>query len=109
MHRALIVLLTAVLLSPWFANSGSSGTPLTIPQIQGTGAASPFDGQKLTRPLRGCVTGVTAEGFFLQDPAGDRDPATSDGIYVYRYSTWKNPRGLKPGNLIELSSYKVME
>ena len=53
--------------------------------------------------------GVAAEGFFLQDPAGDGDPGTSDGIYVYRYSTWKNPRGLKPGDLVEMSPYKVTE
>ena len=57
-------------------------------------------------PLRGCVTGVTAEGFFLQDPAGDGDPATSDGIYVYRYSTWRNPRGLKPGDLVEITAIR---
>lgn len=109
MHRAFILLLTAVLFSSWFAGAGPPGTPLTISQIQGSGAASPFDGQKLTRPLRGCVTGVAAEGFFLQDPNGDGDPATSDGIYVYRYSTWKNPRNLKPGDLVELSAYKVTE
>ncbi len=84
--------------------------PLTIPQIQGEGLRSPFAGQKLTRPLRGCVTGVAAEGFFLQDPAGDGNSATSDGIYVYRYSSWRNPRGLKPGDLLEITgSYKVVE
>ncbi|MGE5603792.1 MAG: hypothetical protein ACM30E_12135, partial [Nitrososphaerales archaeon] len=109
MHRAFIVLLTAVLFSPWFASTGSPGTPLSISQLQGPGAASPYEGQKLARPLRGCVTGVAAEGFFLQDPTGDGNPATSDGIYVYRYSAWKNPRRLKPGDLLELSTYKVTE
>lgn len=84
--------------------------PLTIPQIQGAGRKSPYAGQQLQGPLRGCVTGVAAEGFFLQDPAGDGNSATSDGIYVYRYSSWRNPRGLKPGDLIEITGgYKVME
>lgn len=109
MYRAVILLLAAVFFAPRLPASQSSGTALTIPQIQGAGATSPLAGQKLARPLRGCVTGVAAEGFFLQDPAGDGNPATSDGIYVYRYSSWKNPRGLKPGALVELSTYKVME
>lgn len=84
--------------------------PLTIPQIQGEGLKSPYAGKQLAGPLRGCVTGVAAEGFFLQDPAGDGNPATSDGIYVYRFSSWRNPRGLKPGDSIEITGrYKVME
>ncbi|MFN8487321.1 MAG: endonuclease/exonuclease/phosphatase family protein [Caldilineaceae bacterium] len=32
---------------------------------------------------RGVVTGVTDTGFYLQDPVGDQNPATSDGIFVY--------------------------
>lgn len=109
MDRAVILLLAVVLFAPGFAAADTPGTGLTIPQIQGSGSASPFAGQRLARPLQGCVTGVAAEGFFLQDPDGDRDPATSDGVYVYRYSSWKNPRGLKPGDLLELSNYKVTE
>ncbi len=109
MHRAVILFLAAVLSTPWFAHAGAPGTILTIPQIQGAGATSPYAGQKLAGPLRGCVTGVAAEGFFLQDPAGDGDPRTSDGIYVYRYSSWKNPRELKPGDLVEIATYKVTE
>lgn len=110
MHTALILALTALLFTPCFAFQQTfAQTDLTIPQIQGSAASSPYAGQQLTQPLRGCVTGIAAEGFFLQDPTGDGDPATSDGIYVYRYSSWKNPRGLKPGDLIELTTYKVME
>ena len=76
---------------------------MTIPRIQGPGLASPYAGQQLAGPLRGCITGVTAEGFFLQDPTGDGDARTSDGIYVYRYSKWMNPRKLKPGDLVEIT------
>lgn len=93
-----------------FRASAASPAPLTIPQIQGEGLKSPYAGKQLAGPLRGCVTGVAAEGFFLQDPVGDGSPATSDGIYVYRFGSWRNPRGLKPGDLVEITGrYKVME
>ncbi len=115
MHRIRIAVLVTLLLF----TSSSLGVPpvaaqapgpaLSISQIQGQGATSPYAGQKLSHPVRGCVTGVAAEGFFIQDSAGDGDPATSDGVYVYRYSAWKNPRGLKPGDLVEILTYKVME
>ena len=51
----------------------------TIGAVQGSGAASPFTGQKVT--VRGTVTGKYAPtGFFAQ--SSDGDPATSDGIFV---------------------------
>ena len=28
------------------------------------------------------------KGFFIQDPTGDGDPATSDGLFVYHRNTW---------------------
>jgi predicted extracellular nuclease len=33
------------------------------------------------------VTGVTSDGFYLQDPVGDGDPATSDAIFAYTHDT----------------------
>ncbi len=53
-----------------------------IGQVQGTGDATPLDGQTVT--VRGTVVGDLPEfdGFHLQD-AGDGDPATSDGVFVY--------------------------
>jgi predicted extracellular nuclease len=55
---------------------------VTIMEIQGTEQFSPFDGQVVE--TSGVVTLFTANGahFWLQDPAGDGDPATSDGIFV---------------------------
>ncbi len=71
-----------------------------IPTIQGTGAGSALATQTVT-DKNGNVTGkvslgsfnvhgiVTAlgqtltKGFYLTDPAGDGNPATSDGIFVY--------------------------
>ena len=83
--------------------------PLTISQIQGSGDVSPFDGKTGLACLTGCVTGVTADGFTLQSPEPDADPRTSEGIYAYRFSSWTNPRGLRPGDLVELRNFGVQE
>ena len=83
--------------------------PLTISQIQGRGDASPFDGKTDLACLTGCVTGVTADGFTLQSPKPDTDPRTSEGIYAFRYTSWTNPRGLRPGDLVELRNFDVQE
>ena len=53
----------------------------TIPQIQGAGAASPYVNTMQT--TEGVVTLLLGNGFYLQDPAGDGDPSTSDGIFVF--------------------------
>lgn len=57
-------------------------TPATIMEIQGTGQFSPLVGERVE--TTGVVTLFTANGadLWLQDPAGDADPATSDGIFV---------------------------
>jgi len=61
---------------------GDAGDSLTrIPAIQGPGAASPLAGRTVT--TRGVVTRVNNNGYSLQDAAGDGDPATSDGIFVF--------------------------
>ncbi len=49
--------------------------------IQGDGLSTPLEGQRVD--TFGAVTAVGRNGFFLQDPVGDNDPNTSDGIYVY--------------------------
>jgi len=82
---------------------------LTISQIQGGGDTSPFNGKTGLACLTGCVTGVTADGFTLQSLAPDADPRTSEGIYAFRYTSWTNPRGLRPGDLVELHDFDVQE
>ncbi len=63
------------------------GDPFTpIYDIQGSGSSSPIDGQVVE--TEGVITGDfqasnQLNGFFIQDPVGDGDPATSDGIFVY--------------------------
>ncbi|SDD06115.1 hypothetical protein SAMN05660690_3266 [Geodermatophilus telluris] len=60
------------------------GTPVTaeIGQVQGTGTATPLAGRTVT--VAGVVVGDVPGlgGFYLQDPDGDGDPATSDGVFV---------------------------
>ena len=53
----------------------------TIAQIQGSGNASPFNGNVVT--TSGIVTGIKTNGFFLQMPVGDGNTSTSDGIFVF--------------------------
>lgn len=68
------------------ASAGVCGDPFTsIPVIQGSGTASPLVGQSVT--TEGVVTGdfqgtPGLNGFYLQDPNGDGNTATSDGIFV---------------------------
>lgn len=55
-----------------------------IYEIQGAGHISPFVGQSVT--TTGIVTAVESNGFYLQDPTGDGNDATSDGIFVFTSS-----------------------
>ncbi|MEO1041144.1 MAG: endonuclease/exonuclease/phosphatase family protein [Pseudomonadota bacterium] len=70
--------------------SGNGGGPvdpppgpevLAIYEIQGAGHTSPFESQ--TVETSGIVTGLTDNGFFVQDPVGDDDLSTSDGLFVF--------------------------
>ncbi len=54
---------------------------VSIPSIQGSGAKSPLQGTTVT--TSGVVTKLMSNGFYLQDPVGDGDPTTSDGIFVF--------------------------
>jgi predicted extracellular nuclease len=59
---------------------------LRIPQIQGSGAASPF--ANTVQSTTGVITKkFSGTGFFIQDPDGDNDPTTSDAIYVFDTTT----------------------
>lgn len=53
-------------------------------EIQGSGMASPYDGQTVTTQGN-IVTALSGSGFFIQTPDArdDADPMTSNGIYVY--------------------------
>ena len=60
---------------------------LKICEIQGAGHTSPHKDEQVS--TRGIVTAVARSGFYFQDPIGDGDERTSDGMFVY---TQKAPR-----------------
>ena len=80
---------------------GGGGTPVaaTIPAIQGSGPTSPMVGQRVV--TSGAITKVNNNGFFMQDVAGDGNPATSDGIFVFTGAT-AYPAALV-GNLVQVT------
>jgi uncharacterized protein len=64
-----------------------TGSYTPIPTIQGSGDTAALTGPQTTR---GVVvgdyegpSGPTLRGFYLQDPSGDGNPATSDAIFVF--------------------------
>lgn len=61
---------------------GCAPLVVTVPEIQGSGQFSPYQGEIVE--TTGVVTLITANGrdMWIQDPDGDGDPATSDGIFV---------------------------
>ncbi|MEN9868259.1 MAG: hypothetical protein RL748_3849 [Pseudomonadota bacterium] len=59
----------------------SAAITRTIAQIQGSGSTSTLVGTAQT--TQGVVTLKLANGFYLQDPAGDANAATSEGIFVF--------------------------
>ncbi|MEM9782295.1 MAG: choice-of-anchor I family protein [Pseudomonadota bacterium] len=59
----------------------STNPIVTIPEIQGAGHVSSFEGRTVT--TTGVVTAVDFNGYYLQDPEGDGDDATSDAIFVF--------------------------
>ncbi|MEU1055235.1 endonuclease/exonuclease/phosphatase family protein [Streptomyces sp. NPDC005876] len=77
---------TVVIGSPAHAAS------VRVHDIQGTTRVSPYAGQQVT-DVTGIVTGIRAygssRGFWMQDPAPDADPATSEGVFVFTSSTPK--------------------
>lgn len=80
--------------------SAAGQTPICV--IQGSGDTSPFNGQSVT--TTGIVTGVfsgsgTIQGFFIEDPSCDANPATSNGLFVYN----PNTTGVAPGQRVSVS------
>jgi len=88
-----LILLAMLLPMPVAADGpGVCGDPFTpIYEIQGNEDESPFHGDVVI--TEGIVTvdlqqSSELRGFFIQDPTGDGDPATSDGLFVYHQDTW---------------------
>ena len=56
-----------------------------IYEIQGEGHTSPLLGDTVTAE-GGIVTAVVDNGFYIQDPIGDDNQATSDGLFIFTNS-----------------------
>ena len=78
-------------------NGGNPDTVTPIYDVQGAALVSPLNGTQVT--TTGIVTAVDSNGFYLQDPTGDNNPATSDGIFVF---TSSNP-GVSVGDELEVA------
>jgi uncharacterized protein len=59
--------------------------PVAIHDIQGAAHISPKNGQNVSG-VQGIVTAVSTNGYWMQDPNPDADPATSEGIFVFTSS-----------------------
>lgn len=53
-----------------------------IHEIQGATHISPFNGQTIPG-ITGVVTALRSNGFYIEDPLPDTDPATSEGIFIF--------------------------
>lgn len=89
----------AVALGPQVPVPPAQPAGVAIGQIQGQGQFSPLKGRVVR--TSGVVTLLTAkkDGFWIQDPKGDGDPATSDGLFVLGFPSLVVP---SPGDLIQI-------
>lgn len=81
---------------------GPGSSTVKIYDIQGTGNASPLLNANVI--TSGVVTKVNNNGFYIQDPVGDGNAQTSDGIFVF---TSTAPT-VSVGQLVQVSA-KVAE
>ncbi|WP_242901233.1 endonuclease/exonuclease/phosphatase [Actinomadura terrae] len=66
-----------------------------IHDIQGAAHLSPLNHRAVAR-VPGIVTASTSNGFWMQDPAPDKDDATSEGVFVF---TRTRPRAVVGDNV----------
>src|ERR687891_610413 len=85
-RRASALIAMALAISGLALVSGASAQAVTtIADVQGSSHLSPLAGQSVTGVL-GIVTArrtAGGRGFWIQDPAPDEDPATSEGVFVF--------------------------
>ncbi|MFI5807425.1 endonuclease/exonuclease/phosphatase family protein [Streptomyces sp. NPDC051561] len=83
------------------AAGDGAAAPVRIHDIQGTTRISPLVGRQVT-DVEGIVTGVRtygSKGFWFQDPRGDGNAATSEGVFVF---TSSNPT-VAAGDAVKVS------
>ena len=93
-----VVAVVAALLPLLTSGPVQAQVVVTIPAIQGAQHTSPLEGMNVT--TTGVVTAVAFNGYYLQDPIGDGDPDTSDGIFVFRFSA-----GVAIGDSVQITDF----
>jgi predicted extracellular nuclease len=76
---------TSTLAPSFTATATNTPMPRRIYEIQGAQHRSPLVGQRAGN-VPGIVTARLSNGFYMQDPNPDSDPATSEGILVFTSS-----------------------
>lgn len=78
-------------------------TELSIAQVQGDGNISPFAGKRVR--VSGVITARTRNGFFIQTPdaAADKDPATSEAVFVFTGGRDEPPKEAVVGNMVSVT------
>ncbi len=100
--------ITSTILLVAVSTSVSAEISATIMQIQGRGGRSPLEGSRVT--TEGTVTLCTRNRLrcWIQDPHGDGDPATSDGIALNLRGRGSRSEDLRPGDVVRVRA-KVRE
>ena len=75
-----------------------SAVTFRIPEIQGAGDTAAHLGVQTTE---GVVTAKVGSGFFIQDEAGDGNPLTSDGMFVFGAAS---AAGVAVGDLVRVTA-----
>src|ERR687888_582798 len=78
---------------------GTVAPPVAIHDIQGAAHLSPKAGQTVSN-VNGIVTAKRTNGFYMQDPNPDADPATSEGIFVFTSSA---PSSVNAGDAVKVN------
>ncbi len=84
--------------SPRGADEAPPPRTARIHDIQGAAHLSPLTGQRV-HEVPGVVTALRDNGFWMQDPEPDHDPATSEGLFVF---TRQAPT-VAPGDVVAVS------
>jgi predicted extracellular nuclease len=100
MRLLFLCLLLALACAPAGTRSQGSPEDVAIPAIQGRAHISPSLGQEVR--TSGIVTAVGGNEIYLQDSAGDGDPATSDAILVRTRTT-----GVARGDVVRVTGIVI--
>lgn len=89
----------------WSQCAGTEPVAATIPALQGRELRSPCVNRVVVTTGVVTVSSRGLGGFFLQDPAGDGDPATSDGVFIFQGTTAAEFPA--PGNVVRVTGRVV--